>query len=302
MTTQHALAGVYAAAVTPVRDDLTLDLESVPALLKFFASRGCHGIILFGTTGEGPSFSRSEREAYMRAVNDCRHLVPGFRILAGTGTPSLSETIDLTELAFDLGYDGALVVPPYYFRQATDDGLFNWFSELIKKAVPSNGYVLGYHFPRVAGIGFSMELLSRLKDAFPTQFAGLKDSSHDADLARALGERFGSDLAVFTGTDVYLQLAMQNHAAGCITAPANLISPDLREIWDSMNNGKDSSEAQARVKKQRDILDKYPPFPPTVKALMHRLHSFPRWRVKPPLLELSQELEEKAVAEFRAIR
>lgn len=308
MTTQHPLAGVYAAAVTPLhhtsnedKDASLLDLDSVPALLNFFASRGCHGIVLFGTTGEGPSFSPAEREILMRAVCEYRQLVPGFRLIAGTGTPSLSETIDLTKLAFDLGYDAALVVPPYYFRKATDDGLFNWFSELIHKAVPSTGYILGYHFPNVAGIGFSVELLSRLKDAFPTQFAGLKDSSHDPDLARTLGKTFGSDLAVFTGTDSYLQLAMESHAAGCITAPANVISPELRKVWDAIREGKDTTEPLARVKTLRNILDQYQPFPPTLKALLHRLHEFPRWAVRPPLVEISPELEERLVDEFKGI-
>ena len=299
MTSTHPLAGVYAAAVTPLKNDSSLDLESVPALLRFFASRGCHGALFFGTTGEGPSFSPSERETLLRSVRAYRNIVPGFRLLAGTGTPSLSETIDLTKLAFDLGYDGVVVLPPYYFRKATDDGLFNWFSEVIKKAVPPDKYLLGYHFPNVAGIGFSIELLVRLKDAFPVQFAGIKDSSHDSALASALGKKFGTDLAVFTGTDSYVQLAMQNQAAGCITAPANLISPDLREVWDLMSEGKDASEAQARATKQRHILEKYPPFPPTLKALMHRIHNFPKWSVKSPLEELSDELVEIAKTEMK---
>jgi 4-hydroxy-tetrahydrodipicolinate synthase len=301
MTSQHPLAGVYAAAVTPLYDS-TLDLDSVPSLLTFLASRGCHGAVLFGTTGEGPSFSPGERETLMRCAREARETMPGFRLIAGTGTPSLSETIELTKLAFDLGFDGVLVVPPYYFRKATDNGLFLWFSELIQKAVTSDGFLLGYHFPNVAGIGFSLDLLARLKDNFPIQFAGIKDSSHDADLARRLGETFGADLAVLTGTDSYLQLAMQNKAAGCITAPANILSPDLRAVWDSINEGKDSTEAQARVKSQRDILAKYPPFPPTLKALLHRLYGLPRWSVRPPLESISSELEEQVVGEFEALR
>ena len=303
MTSQHPLAGVYAAAVTPIQEqsDSLLDLESVPVLFQFLASRGCHGIVLFGTTGEGPSFSPAERETLMRAACEIRESMPGLRLLAGTGTPSLSETIDLTKLAFDLGFEGVLVVPPYYFRKATDNGLFAWFSEVIHKAVPSNGYLLGYHFPNVAGVGFSIDLLARLKDAFPVQFAGIKDSSHDSDLARQLGERFGSDLAVLTGTDSYLQLAMQNQAAGCITAPANLISPDLRNMWDLMNAGKDPSETLARIKEQRAILEKYPPFPPTLKALLHRLHGLPRWAVRPPLESLLEETEEQVVQEFQML-
>jgi 4-hydroxy-tetrahydrodipicolinate synthase len=304
MTSQHPLAGVYAAAVTPLREQPApaLDLESVPGLLHFLAGRGCHGAVLFGTTGEGPSFSTPEREALMRRARDVRESLPGFRLIAGTGTPSLSETIDLTKLAFDLGFDGVLVVPPYYFRKATDNGLFAWFREVIHRAVPPDGYLLGYHFPNVAGVGFSMELLARLKDAFPTQFAGIKDSSHDSDLARNLGGTFGSDLVVLTGTDSYLQLAMQNKAAGCITAPANLISPDLRMLWDHMNAGEDPSEALAQIERQRGILDKYPPFPPTLKALLHRLHGFPRWAVRPPLEPIPEEMEEQVVQEFAGLK
>jgi 4-hydroxy-tetrahydrodipicolinate synthase len=306
MISQHPLAGVYAAAVTPLRrtspaedfDGSPLDLESVPALARFLASRGCHGMVLFGTTGEGPSFSPRERESLMRSACAARDELPGFRLIAGTGTPSLSETIELTRLAFDLGYEAALVVPPYYFRNATDEGLFHWFSELIRKAVPADKYILGYHFPRVAGIGFSIDLLARLKDSFPVQFAGIKDSSHDAGLARALGEKFGTDLVVLTGTDTYLQLAMQNQAAGCITAPANVLSPGLREIWDGLQAGQEVSAAQGRVDHQRHILEKYPPFPPALKALLHRLHGFPRWPVRPPLVDIAPEAEDRLVEEF----
>ena len=303
MTSTHPLAGVYAAAVTPLREihGSTLDLESVPVLLNFLASRGCHGAVLFGTTGEGPSFSPSEREALMRAASAYRDELPGFRLIAGIGTPSLSETIELTKLAFDLGYDAALALPPYYFRNATDTGLFNWFSELINKAVPSDKYLLGYHFPRVAGIGFSIDLLARLKDAFPTQFAGIKDSSHDAELARNLGEKFGYDMVALTGTDSYVQLAMQNKAAGCITAPANILSPDLRAVWDLMREGKDTSQAQARVTQQREILDKYPPFPPTLKAMLHRLYGLPRWSVKPPLEDMTDLMAEQLAEELAKI-
>ena len=298
MTDLHPLAGIYAAAVTPIKADSTFDFESVPALLRFLASRGCHGALIFGTTGEGPSFSRGEREAFLRCVRDVRQEIPDFRLLAGTGTPSLSETIDLTKFAFELGFDGVVVLPPYYFRKATDDGLFNWFRELIQKAVPSDKYVLGYHFPGVAGIGFSLDLLARLKDAFPIQFAGIKDSSHDESLAVELGKRFGSDLAVFSGTDSYFDLALQNRASGAITAPANIISPGLREIWDLYQEGKDPTKAQARVTEQRHILENYMPFPPSLKALMHRLFQLPRWTVKPPLELLDDEEEESALKEF----
>jgi len=301
MSDLHPLAGVYAAAVTPLKSDSTIDFESIPEFLRFLASRGCHGALLFGTTGEGPSFSPKEREAMLRSARAFRSQLPGFRLLAGTGTPSLSETIELTKLAFDLGYDGVVVLPPYYFRKATDDGLFNWFKELINKAVPKDKYMLGYHFPDVAGIGFSLDLLARLKDAFPVQFAGIKDSSHDKAFAAEVGKRFGADLAVFNGTDSHFHFALQNHAQGAITAPANLLSQGLREIWDLYQAGKDPSEVQALVSGQRHILEKYMPFPPSLKALLHELHDLPRWAVKPPLDEISDKDLQQALEEFTAV-
>src|SRR5512137_1184293 len=126
----HPLSGVHAAAVTPLKPDLSPDLEAIPGLLKFLAGRGCHGVLLLGTTGEGPSFSAQERLEIMQAGRRVREEIPEVKLMAGTGTPSLTETENLTQAAFDMGYDAAVVLPPYYYRKATDDGLFGWFSEL----------------------------------------------------------------------------------------------------------------------------------------------------------------------------
>ena len=294
----HPLSGVYAAAVTPLKPDLSPDLDAVAPFLAFLASRGCHGALLFGTTGEGPSFSPVERADVWRAALKVREIYPGFRLLAGTGTPSLTETIELTRLAFDLGYDAAVTLPPYYFRKATDDGLFNWFVQVCSKAVPSDGYVLGYHIPGVTGVGFSLALLRRLKDAFPTQFAGIKDSSHDQEFVRSLGETFSNDLLVLSGTDSDFTLALNNHAAGCITAPANLLSPWLREIYDAFRESRDSSAMQAKVSAQRHLLEKVQPFPPILKVLLARLYGQPRWPVRPPLTEVPEADLQRVLGEL----
>lgn len=301
MTDLHPLAGVYAAAVTPLKPDSSFDFETVPAFLHFLASRGCRGALFFGTTGEGPSFSPKEREAFMRSVRVIRQQLPGFKLLAGTGTPSLSESIELTKLSFDLGYDGVVVLPPYYFRKATDEGLFNWFSELITKAVPQNKYLLGYHIPVMTGIGFSLDLLERLKEKFPTQFAGIKDSSHDEAFAVELGNRFGKDLLVLNGTDSYFHHALKNHAQGAITAPANLISDNLRDIWDLFQEGKDPSEIQAKVAEQRHLLEKYSPIAPVLKGLLHKIHGLPNWTLRHPLESLDEKTLEEAAEKFSKI-
>jgi 4-hydroxy-tetrahydrodipicolinate synthase len=157
--------------------------------------------LLTGTTGEGPSLSIQERLLIYRAAIDVRQSLPGFLLLAGTGTPSLEDTIFLAKEAFSLGFDGVVVLPPYYFRNATDEGLFTWFCHVLDKAIPTDGALLAYHIPPVTGVGFSLDLLARLKDSYPNQFLGLKDSSGDAEWARALGARFGTDLTVLNGND-----------------------------------------------------------------------------------------------------
>jgi 4-hydroxy-tetrahydrodipicolinate synthase len=301
----HPLAGVYAAAITPLKADLTPDLNAIPGLLAFLSGRGCHGMLLLGTTGEGPSFSHTERLEIMRAATQVRENTNNnqgatIRLLAGTGTPSLTETTSLTRSAFDLGYDGVVVLPPYYYRKASDTGLFQYFQTLISQAVPADGFLLGYHIPGLTGIGFSLDLLSRLKDAFPSQFAGIKDSSHDAGFAGKLGERFGSDLLVLNGTDTYLTLALKAKAEGCITAPANLISPDLRKIWDAFQCAEDVSLIQEQVGEIRHLLEKIPPFPPLLKALLTRLHGFPPWPVRPPLEALAPDQINSLSEEFMA--
>lgn len=302
MTDLHPLAGVYAAAVTPLKADASsFDFESIPAFMHFLADRGCHGALFFGTTGEGPSFSPKEREAFMRSVRAYRQQLRGFKLLAGTGTPSLSETIELTKLAFELGYDGTVVLPPYYFRKVSDDGLFGWFSELIEKAVPEGKYLLGYHIPPMTGIGFSLELLERLKTKFPNQFAGIKDSSHDKEFAAAVGQRFGKELLVLNGTDAYFHHALENNAQGAITAPANLISDNLRQVWDLFQEGKDPSEVQAKVTEQRHFLEQFVPIAPLLKGLLHKIHDLPRWSVRAPLEEIDEKILEDAVEMFSKI-
>ncbi len=279
----HPLAGIYAAALTPLTAADTPDLDAIPRLLAFLADRGCHGALILGTTGEGPSFSPAERIAIFRAAAQVRQTHPDFRLLAGTGTPSWTETAELNRAAFDLGFAGVVVLPPYYIRTAPEEGLFAWYRRVITRSVPADGYLLAYHIPQISGVPVSLDLLARLKDAFPQQFAGLKDSTGDPQHARALGERFGGDLLALTGNDRLLTHALQNHAGGCITALANLCSPDSRRVWDSFQAGSPDPEAQARLNAARADLDAHPPAPVYLKRRLHELHDFPLWPVRPPL-------------------
>ena len=295
------LAGIYAASLTPLNDDFTPALEDVILLLDFLAGRGCHGALLFGTTGEGPSFAVGERLVVMQEAVKIRQSHPNFRLLAGTGTPSLEETLELTRAAFGMGFDGAVVLPPYYYSSASDEGLYAWYGHVIESAVPPGAALLGYHIPAMSGVSLSIELLIRLKKSYPERFAGIKDSSGDPDHARKLGETFGNELLTLSGNDRLLSHALLNSASGCITALANLCSPDLRLVWDANQRGESDKIAQTRLDANRDILERYLPAPPLLKSMLARLHNLPRWALKPPLLPLSTETETQAAAEFTAI-
>jgi 4-hydroxy-tetrahydrodipicolinate synthase len=299
MSKEHFLTGVFAAVVTPLKPDLSPDLDGLTNLIQFLSLRGCHGVLVMGTTGEGPSFSLKERlQVYKTAVMACKE-INGFQLLAGTGTPSLDETVSLTKTAFDLGVDGVVVLPPYYFRKATTDGLLTWFSHVLNQAVPSDGSLLGYHIPPVTGVSLSMDLLARLRDTYPNKFLGVKDSSGDPEWAQALGTRFGTDLVVLNGNDRLFSLALQSNASGCITAMANLLSPLLRSVWDNYKAGIEDKHTQQKLTRAREVFDKYPPMPPLIKLMLARLHGFPPWKVKPPLVEFDPTIMNNVLVELK---
>ena len=294
----HPMAGVYAAAVTPVKYDYSPDYEALPTLLDFLARRGCHGALILGTTGEGPSFTAEEREQIWQSALEVRDEHREFRLFAGTGTPSLDETIGLTKTAFDLGYDGVVVLPPYYFHKASEEGLFTWFCEVIARGVPRNGLVMGYHFPQVSGVRLSLELLMRLKDTFPGEFKGIKDSSGKLKYAQGLVSTMGEDFLTLVGNDRIFSKALELGVDGCITALANLQSPDLRIIWDSHLAGNIDEQAQGHVNVGREIIERYPQVAPAIKTLLNGLHDIPMWEVRPPLMPLDEEDVQRALREM----
>jgi len=297
----HPLSGVYAAAITPLNDDYSIALEAIPTYLSFLAQRGCHGALLLGTTGEGPSFNNEERRVIFKAGAKVWEEYPDFRLLAGTGTPSLQETAEITKFAFNLGFAGAVVLPPYYYHQATEAGIYDWFQELIQRAIPADGYLLGYHIPAQSGVPIPEGVLNRLREAYPNQFIGIKDSTATADYTQKIGKSLDEDFVALVGNDRLLSQALDMGGSGCITALANLHSPGLRVIWEAHQNGKGAPEAQAKINAQQEVLSRYAPFPPSVKALVSRLHNFPLWAVKTPLTPLSPEKSAQAYQEMLAV-
>ena len=296
------MTGIYAAAITPMHEDGSLDLESLPIYLDFLANRGCHGALILGTTGEGPSFSPEEREAILEAAIGVKSSQRDFSLFAGTGTPSLHETICLTKAAFDLGYEGVVVLPPYYYKSVSDDGLFSWFSALIQQGVPKSGALFVYHIPAVSGVAISLELLSRLKSEFPDQLVGIKDSSGDPIYGTKLAKKFRNDLSILTGNDRLITETLNGGGTGCITALANTHSPMIRQLWDIFYHADDTTLIQEYLIQVRAVAEKHGPFPPLIKALLPLQHNLPIWSVRPPLTPLSEYQTNKVLRELNSIK
>lgn len=292
------LSGVFAAAVTPLTAQGDPDLDALPALLEFLADRGCHGVLVLGTTGEGPSFSVAERIEVIQAAVRIRETRPSLKLLAGTGCASLSDTVAVTRAAFDAGVDGTVTLPSFYYKGQKPAQVSEYFRRVIRQAVPSDGCFLFYHIPNVSGVPVPAETIDQLRKEFPRQVTGLKDSSASLDEARAFGERFG-DLSVFSGTDSLFSKALAAGASGCITAMANVASPCLREVWDARLDGRPALEAQARLNAAREVQDHYPAAP-ALKAMLARRYGFPLWPVRPPLLPLDEAAAERFTAEMSA--
>ncbi len=295
-----ALAGIYVAAVTPLKDDFSIDIDAIPQLMKFFAKRGCHGVLLSGTTGEGPSFSTEEKRDFWQEAIKIKQDYPYFRFMAGTGSSSIEQTIELNKIAFDLGFEAVVTLPPYYFRNASEQGLFEWFSQVIEKSVTEDGWLFGYHIPQVTGVGLSALLLKRLRDKYPNKFGGIKDSSGDLDHTKEISEKL-EDRLILVGNDRLLADNLKINGDGCITAMANLISPQLRHIWDAHKKGEPIDKLQEKVSKARAIGESYQPFPSSIKSLLSIMHGFPLWATKAPLTTYPDGILQQVAKELNQV-
>lgn len=178
---KERLTGVFAAAVTPLTENLDLDSASLARLLSHLRADGCHGVLIAGSTGEGMSLSIRERAALFQAA---RSAAPTMPLIAGTGAASLSDAIEATRAAYAAGFDAALILPPFFFPDPGEEGLFNYFSRIFERAVPPGQAALLYHNPEFAP-PVSLDLIARLRARFGPAVAGIKDSSNDVATALA---------------------------------------------------------------------------------------------------------------------
>ncbi len=288
------LSGVIAAVATPIDASGAPDFKRATDLARHLLDNGCDGLNVLGSTGEATSFSVEERKAVMTAYKN--NGLPLDRLMVGTGAASVSDAIALTRHAAELGFGGALVLPPFYYKGVTDDGLADYVGALVKATEASKLPIYLYHYPQLTGILWNVALIERLRKSFPARIVGLKDSSGDMAFARAAAA-IGKDFAVFPSTEACLLDARKGEFAGCISATANLNADLCQRAWAKGDTA--AYEAAVGIRK----LFEGRPLVPGVKTLLAHIHGDPSLaRVRPPLAPVSTADRDAITGGYDAIR
>ncbi|WP_425098705.1 dihydrodipicolinate synthase family protein [Tropicibacter sp. S64] len=289
-----AIQGVHCAAATPVTAEGRPNLALFTAHCKALLDEGCHGIAMLGTTGEANSFGLHDRKALLEAAVEGG--VPANTLLPGTSAPSVADTLELTKHAVEAGAKGVVLLPPYYYKGVSEEGLYRFYSRVVEGVADARLRVVFYHIPQVTQIPIPHDLIERLMTAYPGTFCAIKDSSGDLSNMKAMVERF-PDLAVLSGADPLMLPLLRMGGAGCITATSNLRSDALRVVWDGWQDAAKAGEveaAQDRINDWRTLTNKFVQLP-TVKTMLARSRGDLGWlNLMPPLVELTQA-EQQAV-------
>lgn len=288
------LSGVIAAVATPVDESGAPDLKRAVNLARYLLENGCDGLNVLGTTGEATSFSVAERKAVMDAYK--ANGLPLHRLMVGTGAAAVSDAVALTCHAAELGFAGALVLPPFYYKGVPDDGLVAYIDALVKATGQKPIPIYLYHFPAMSGLPWHITLIKRLLESFPIRIVGLKDSSGDMAFARSAAA-ISKDFAVFPSTEACLIDARLGLFAGCISATANLNADLCARAWSQGDAA--ALDAAVAIRKLFDGK----PLVSGVKALLAHIRGDPGLaRVRPPLAPFSAADRASVIAGHDAVR
>ena len=281
------VSGVFCASATPVLEDGSPDHATFAAHCKALIEEGCDGVALLGTTGEANSFSIAQRQDLLEKVI-AAGMAPQ-RLLPGTSQTNVPDSITLVKHAVAAGVKACVVLPPFYYKGVSDEGLFRFYAELIEGVGSNDLRVILYHIPPIAQIGISLELTARLRETFPGIIVGVKDSSGKIESMQAFASAF-QDFSVLAGADPFMLPLLRSGGAGCITSSSNLIGRHLRVVFDNWFDPAQNAKveaAQARINAWRDLSNAYVQLP-TIKAMLAKRRNHAGWtRVRPPLVDLT---------------
>ena len=277
--------GVNAAVLTAMKPDLSPDPARMAGHAKWLLANGCNGLGVLGTTGEANSFGLHERKQILEGL--VAHGVPAATMMPGTGCASLTDTVELTLHAKAQGCRGVLVLPPFYYKNPSDDGLFAWFSEVIQRVGGGIALYL-YNFPQQSAVPFSLDLIGRLLKAHPGAVRGVKDSSGDYANMKAMIDAFARDgFEVYSGSDEYVQKILAEGGAGCITAASNANSHWGGIVY-AKRTGPEADAAQAVLTATRKAATSVALIP-GLREIIARSTGDDGWRtIRPPHLKLPQ--------------
>jgi 4-hydroxy-tetrahydrodipicolinate synthase len=286
--------GVIAAIATAVDAHGAPDIPRSIALARHLLANGCDGLNVLGTTGEATSFSLAQRKAVMSGYREAG--LPLDRLMVGTGAAAPADAMDLTRHAADLGFAGALVLPPFYYKGVPDEGLMSYIERIVGATADRPIPIYLYHFPAQSGLPWHVELIRQLLDRFRSRMAGLKDSSGDmtyAHAAAAIDRAFD----VFPSTEATLMEARAGKFAGCISATANLNADLCAAAWE-----RGDTNALTAAVNIRKLFDGKP-LVPGVKAALAHIHKDAHWaRVQPPLVAYAEAARQEIAKAYDDIR
>ncbi|KAB8305231.1 dihydrodipicolinate synthase family protein [Erwinia endophytica] len=288
-------SGVNAAVLTAFNRDLSVNYEKTVEHGHWLLNNGCNGLAVLGTTSETNSLSLNEREMLLEKMIDGN--IPAEKMLPGTSTCDIPSTVKLTRHAERMGCRGVLLLPPFYYKSPSTQGLFDYYSEVIGRAGGDIKIYL-YHFPQQSAIPVTLDLVKRLLDKYPDKIKGIKDSSGDFQNTKAYIDNFSQyGFEVYSGADASFQEVLKIGAAGCITATTNLVSSLAAKIYQHYND-KQGNHAQEKLTAMRKIVATGDTIP-TVKTLLSAIMNDNTWEtVRPPLCSLSPSLKTQLLSSY----
>jgi 4-hydroxy-tetrahydrodipicolinate synthase len=317
----YRIRGVLAPVVTPFKTDLAPDDKRFIAHCKWLLSQNC-GLAVFGTNSEANSLSMEERAMLLDELVAAG--VDPSRMMPGTGCCSIMETVKLTKQAVEHGCAGVLILPPFYYKDVSEEGLYRYFSEVVQRVGDARLKIYLYHIPSVAVLGITTGLVERLLAAYPNAIAGMKDSSGDWNNTKTFLDAFAVRAArpvedspwrdptaraartfdVFVGSESFLLANMRNGGVGTISATANVNPAAIHKLCKQWNTADDVDEQQSKLNVVRQVFSSRK-FPSMIAALKQAIAIYaddPAWRtVRPPLVELTPAQAKTLAAELKAI-
>ena len=290
-------SGVLSPVLTPFTKDLKPDSRRLVKLCRWLSSQNV-ALVLFGTTSEANSLSLVEKISLLDDLVEAG-INPSL-LMPGTGCCSLTETVQLTSHAVKLGCKGTLMLPPFFYKDISDDGLLRSYAETIERVGNSALKIYLYHIPPVSGVSISLDLIERLIIRYPNAIVGVKDSSGNWDNTQSILERQWDDFRVFAGSEHFLLQTMRAGGAGCISATANINPNAIYNLYKEWKSDR-ADNLQEQLNQVRTVLESYPMIP-ALKSVISYYSNHPDWTiVRPPFISLEKETQKELIQKLKSL-